>query len=53
MTKAKTIKVISVDELVEEVIADIEQINEAVPIEVKPKAKRQPRTKKGGDIKWT
>ena len=46
MTKAKTIKVISVDEPVEEVIADTEQINEAVPIEVKPKAKRQPRTKK-------
>ena len=49
MTKAKTIKVISVDESVkEEVIADIEQISEpaAEPIEVKPKAKRQPRTKK-------
>ncbi len=46
MTKAKTIKVISDDEPVEEVIADIEQINEAVPIEGKPKAKRQPRTKK-------
>ena len=49
MTKAKTIKVISVDEsMKEEVIADIEQISEPVaePVEVKPKAKRQPRTKK-------
>ena len=49
MTKTKTIKVISVDESVkEEVIADIEQISEPAvePIEVKPKAKRQPRTKK-------
>ena len=49
MTKAKTIKVITVDEPVKEVATDIDQVIEPIPvepIEVKPKAKRQPRTKK-------